>query len=99
MGGGPPAKLEILEGGEAEYYDSVSDTTPLVTVEFAIVDDWTDSGEHWFECLSDAGGTPMYTLMVLSDGGDAMASNSDPTDYPTAIDPDGSYYGKFTRQE
>ena len=98
MLGGPPAKIVINENGTEQYYNNVSDTIPLATVDYAILDDWTDSGIHWYKSLSDSGGTPMYTLIKLYDSGNTMESNSDLSTYPTTIDPSGSYYGIFYRQ-
>jgi hypothetical protein len=97
LGGGPPAKLEMTASSIA-YYENVTDAIPLGTGSFALADDWTSGGNHYFKGIAVIGVSTNFFLMRVTDNNNTLESNSTGTSYPAVIDPAGSQYGIFARQ-
>jgi hypothetical protein len=98
LSGGPPARIVMTSNGGLTGYDDVAGTRQLFTGTFAMADEWTSGGMHYFKGIAVMGtmGTQFF-LMRVRDNNNTLESTSSSAAYPPAIDPAGQY-GIFGRQ-
>ena len=97
LGGGPPAKIDLM-ASSMTYYNKVADVVPLSTGSFALADDWTSGGDHYFKGIVVIAPNTYFFLMRVTNNNNTLESNSSAASYPAVIDPAGSQYGIFARQ-
>jgi len=97
LGSGPPAKIEMA-ASSMTFYHNVTDLASYTSGTFAVADDWTSGGNHYFKGIAVIGGNTNFFLMRVSNNNNTLESNSTNTAYPASIDPAGSQYAIFARQ-
>jgi hypothetical protein len=97
-GNGPPAKLEMT-ASLMTFYDNVTTAISLNTGTFAIADDWTSGGDHYFKGIAVVSATTNFFLLRVTNNNNTLETTSDVTSYPAVIDSTpGSHYAIFARQ-
>ena len=94
-GGGPPGKM-VMTATSVTNYNNDTDTTPVTTSSFALADDWTSGGDHYFKGMS-VGGNTVFVLFRVSNNNNTLELTFLFDAYPASIDPTGNY-GIFARQ-
>ena len=96
-GGGPPGKF-VATTDSLAFYTNDTDTTPVTTSSFALAEDWTSGGAHYFKGTDAAGPGSRFILMRVSGNNNTLEANTSGKAYPASIDPSIGGYGIFTRQ-
>jgi hypothetical protein len=82
----------------SHFYTNDTDTTPVTTSSFALAEDWTSGGAHYFKGTDAAGPGSRFILMRVSGNNNTLEANTSGKAYPASIDPSIGGYGIFTRQ-
>jgi hypothetical protein len=95
MNGMPPAKVILTSDGTAELFDSHSDVIPLSAYGVTVEASWQEGGSHYYKLRS----MHDYSLVKIDSSGDVMEANSDPSNYPSSINPKDNMYGIWYRKD
>ena len=95
-GGQPPGKMVVTTTSMA-LYDNDTSPSAAITATFAVGEDWTSGGMHYFKGSATRGIDTGYFLVRISGNNNTLELNTSDTAYPVAIDPAGQY-AIFARQ-
>jgi hypothetical protein len=84
----------VLTATSNTFYTNDYDTTPTKTETFAVANDWTSGGDHYFKGTGSGG----YFLMRVSNNGNTLEVDTKSTMDQVSIDPTSESYVIFTRQ-
>ena len=91
---GQPAGKVVITATSSTVYVNDYDTTSVGTQTFALAEDWTSGGAHYFKGTSSGS----FFLSRVSNNDNTLETNSSSTAYPASIDPTAQYYAIYTRQ-
>jgi hypothetical protein len=95
--GGAPGKI-VMTSSTMDLYNNDFDVTVFQVGAFALADDWTSGGDHYFKGIAVMGSNSYFFLMRVSNSNNTLESNSSSTSYPASINSAGQQYGIWARQ-